>query len=215
MMKHWIRLAVVVVVVGGAGLALARSGGAPLSRTGAPALGGISAEGLCTGCHGGNALNSGGSVQVLDAPALYRQGNTYRLRVRLTSSQTAAATGRRWAFQLTAVNTSAGTGAGTFANVAGQATQISTGSGSYSTRSYVEETDTGMKDGVASPVEWLVDWTAPNATIPVSFYVTGVAADGSGNTSGDWVYTGSVAVADTTTPASAASWGRVKSLYRR
>jgi hypothetical protein len=47
----------------------------------------------------------------------------------------------------------------------------------------------------------------------VGFYAAGVAGDGSGNTSGDRVGTGSLVIQDVT-PVEAVTWGRVKAAYR-
>jgi len=197
-----------------AAVAFARTSGAPASRTGAPAIGGVAAEPSCVACHGGNALNTGGSVSILGAPALFRAGRTYRLTVHLASTQTAASSTRNWGFQMTAVDTADGQGAGTFTVVNAAETKLVAGSGSYATRSYVDQIATGTKDGAVSPVEWQVDWTAPaTSSTRVRFFAAGLAGDGDGGTSGDWVYTGTAATTDTVTAALPRTWGAVKSTY--
>ena len=87
--------------------------------------------------------------------------------------------------------------------------------GSYSTRQYIGQAAAGLKTGAASPVEWLVRWTAP-ASGPgaITFYAVGLACDGDEGTGGDYVYTTSFAAQDTTTPALPMSWARVKDRYR-
>ena len=52
-----VRLVVVVALFAGVSLAWAFSSGPPLSRTGAPGIGGLPAEVNCTVCHAGSALN--------------------------------------------------------------------------------------------------------------------------------------------------------------
>ncbi len=200
-----------------AAIAFARASGAPASRTGAPAVGGLPAEGLCTGCHSGNTVNTNGSVTILGAPPLFRSGKTYRLTVHLASTQTTADADRVWGFQMTAVDTATGLGAGTFALVNASETTLLTGSstGSFSSRTYVDQSSGGIKSGATSPVEWQVDWTAPPAgATRVRFFVAGLAGDGTGGTSGDWVYTGTAASTDTTTAAIPVTWGQVKASYR-
>ena len=216
MRRTWIHAAVIAALVAWAAIALARSSGAPAARTGAPAIASIPAESNCTGCHGGNALNTNGSVTILDVPALFRGGRTYRLRVHLASTQTGGASGRVWGFQMTAVDTATGLGVGTFALVDAAQTGLVTGTGSFASRTYANQISGGIRSGAASPVEWQVDWTAPATGVTrVRFYAAGFAGDGSGNTSGDWVYTGSAAATDTTTPAIPVTWGRIKSAYTR
>ncbi len=190
-----------------AAAAVAYNSNPPVSRTGAPS------EGTCHDCHGSYSLNQSGSIQLLDVPAYYRVGNTYRIRARISTSNTSGSSNRRWGFEVTAINSSDGTGAGTFANVAGEGTSIGTGSNTLASRSYVRQTDN--KQTQSSPVEWAFDWTPPaSGNIPVAFYAAGVAGNGSGS-SGDWVYTTSASATDTTTDARSTTWGEVKSRYRR
>lgn len=197
-----------------AAIALARSTGPAASRTGVPAIAGIAAENTCTGCHSGNAVNSGGSVTLLGLPAYFAGGHTYRLTVHLASTQNAGTP--QWGFEMTAVDTATGLGAGTFAVVDAAQTQIASGTGSYATRRYPEQTSTGSKFNVASPVEWQVDWTAPVAGASrVRFYVVGLAADGDGTTSGDWMYQANAASTDSVTAAVPETWGGIKHRYLR
>jgi cytochrome c553 len=213
MKRTWLAVAALAALAIWAAIALARANGAPASRTGAPAIGGVTAEGLCTGCHSGNAVNTNGSVTVLGVPPLFRAGATYRLTVHLASTQQNGNASRTWGFQVTAVDTANGQGAGTFALVNAAQTSLVSGSGSFSTREYVDQSSGGTKGGAASPADWLVDWTAPaTGSTRVRFYVAGLAGDGSG-TGGDWAYTGTVASTDTITAALPATWGQVKAQY--
>jgi hypothetical protein len=210
--RHIIRFAVLLALI--SGVAMAYDGTPPASRTGAPAIGGKPAESLCSGCHNDFTNNTGGTIELINAPSYYTPGTVYTITVRLTSSQTAGNAGRVWGFQLTAVRVSDGNGSGTFADVAGQGTTIASGAGSFATRSYIE-VSTGNRQGAASPVEWQVRWTAPNPGAgPIRFYAIGVAGDGAGGSNGDWVYTGSFST-DDITPTVSSSWGRVKARYRQ
>jgi hypothetical protein len=213
-MKRVTRWIVLTVILTGATLALADSGGPPESMTGAPAIAATPAEDLCSSCHGGQAENTGGVIELIGAPALYREGAVYTITVRLTSGQTAANASRRWGFQLTAVRMSNGAGAGTFATIAGQGTQIISGTGSLASRRYVEQTSTGTRTGTASPVQWNVQWTAPATDIgAITFYFAGNAANGAQGENGDWIYNGSFASQDTTTATRSTTWGEVKRQY--
>ncbi len=213
-MKRLATYLVVAALCVWAAIAFARANGAPASRTGAPTLGGLAAESNCSGCHGGNALNSGGSITILNAPAFFTPGQTYRLTVHLASTQNAGTPA--WGFQLTAVDSVTGLGTGTCAVVNAGQTSIISGTSTFASRRYVDQNSGGIRSGVASPVEWQVDWTAPVSGVSfVRFYAAGLAADGDGGTSGDWVYTGTARSADLSTPVLPTTWGEVKRTYRR
>ncbi len=197
-----------------------RNGPLP-SETGAPAIGGTPEEPDCTLCHSNfswNNLNTpGGAVEILDLPETYLPGQTYALRVRLGSDSTVAYPGRRWGFQLTAVRASDGEGAGSFVLPDPDTLQILPGDPSepWPTRSYVEHTRRGTRDGLASPVEWSFTWEAP--AMPqgsVIFFCAGNAADGTGDPGGDFVFTAADTVKIDPTPVVQISWGRLKARYR-
>ena len=213
MLRLMLRLAVAGVLGLGIIGAVMFDGDPPTSSTGAAALGGKSAEGSCIDCHDSYALNESGSIALLNAPGFYKPGLTYTLTVRLASSQTAGSD-LIWGFQLTALNVMTGEGAGTFSNISGQGTSIQSGTGAFATRRYVG-VGTGNRAGQSSPVSWQVNWTAPDPGVgAISFYFTGLAANGAQGTNGDWVYQGVQAVQDTTTPTLATTWGELKARYR-
>ena len=197
MRRRWIRL-VVPLVLCAAGVAFAFSTGPPASETGSPAIGTAPAEATCRGCHTTNPLNSGGSVTILNAPAVYKPDSTYILTVELASTQTSGSAGRKWGFELTAANGTTGAGYGTLALTFADTTttRIINGAGSFSTRRYGQHISAGTRTGAASPVSWTMRWTAPNAassTAEARFFAAGNAANGDGSSSGDWIYTGSAA----------------------
>jgi len=209
----WIHIVGFVLLVAGPSVVVASPNGPPASRTSAPAIGGIGAESSCTGCHGGNPVNSGGSIALTGAPAYYTPGQLYTITVELASTQNQGA-GHQWGFELTAIKLTDGTGAGTFANVTGQGTTIMPGSGSYSTRAYICQLSAGLRLDIPSPATWQVEWTAPaGGTGPVAFYFTGMAANGADGADFDYVYTGSFSAQDVT-PTLSTTWGRIKASYR-
>ena len=208
MRKQQARWAGVGLVLFGASIALAESGGPIPSNTGAPG------ETLCTDCHGDFALNSSGAVSLVNAPPYYKGGSTYTITVRVSSDQTAAMTNRAWGFELTAID-AGGAGAGTFTSVTGQGTKIVAGSGSLASRRYVEQDGAGIRTGMASPASWDFRWTAPpTGSGPLTFHLAGLAANGDGGESADWVYHASVVMDDSSTAAVPTSWGAVKAAYR-
>jgi hypothetical protein len=213
-MNHrWRYLVAITVVIAWAAIAYARTTGAPASKTGAPAVASAPAEGLCSDCHDG-PIDDSGSITVLGVPPLFHAGRTYRLTVHLASTHTFGSS-TVWGFQLTSADKATGGGAGTFALVNATETKLVSGTGSFSTRAYVDQTSSGIKTGVASPVEWQVDWTAPGAaTSGVAFYASGLSSDGSG-TGNSWIYTGTAASADTVTPTLPRTWGSLKKQYTK
>ncbi len=211
--KRLVSFSLIPLVIGTAGIVIARSDGAPASKTGAPSIGGVSAEPTCQQCHSGSSVNSGATIELINAPPYYSAGVTYTFTVRVSSSQTTGNSNRMWAFELTAVNMADGTSAGTFGNVAGQVTRIINGTGSWSSRSYIQSY-TGDRAGESSPVSWQVQWTAPDPGVgSVGFYAVGNAANGTGGSSGDYICTTSSVMQDVTA-VEAATWGRVKALFR-
>ena len=175
----------------------------PVARTNAPG------EGNCTGCHGGNLLNTaGGSVTILDAPASYVPGQTYALSVAVQR------TGQlRWGFEMTALRSNA-TAAGTFANL-----NTLTATQSFNNRLYVSHTTQNGDDGTQSNAPsglWQFNWTAPAAGAgTVTFYATGNAANGDGLNSNDFIYSTTVTSDEgSATDVSATTWGKIKMLYR-
>jgi hypothetical protein len=110
---------------------------------------------------------------------------TYEIRVLLSQL---GRTG--WGFQLTAIDDSL-IGVGALAAGADGFTSVSlTG-----TREDIRQTSAGSADGQLDGQEWIFSWTAPQTDLgPVTFYAAGVAANSTGGSSGDDVYTAFVEV---------------------
>lgn len=188
MQRLIVRLVVPAALLTGASLALAFSSGPPASRTGAPAIGGVVAEGVCTACHTTFPLNTpGATVEILDVPQFYVPNTVYALRVRMTST---FASPRRWGFQITAVRSADGQGVGTFDIAGSTLMQILNGASPYATRRYVEHTSAGTFANNNGPVEWSFNWQAPASDLGrIMFFAAGNAANNSGTNSGDHIYT--------------------------
>jgi len=207
-----VRAAVLVCLLGGAGLAIANSTGPPASRTGAFAVQNKAAEPNCRVCHTANAqgIPSGindpsGSLRILDVPANYSPGQTYPLRVQLEHAWSPLpATPLRWGFQLQAVQASTGDGVGTWIlnpNTPPDTFKIVNGAFAYSKRRYLEHTrdtfnpkdpDGSTHRGEPGPIEWHVNWQAPPGDSGmIFFFAAGNSANGDGGSigSGDFIFT--------------------------
>jgi hypothetical protein len=215
-------------LAGGITLAIAHSnysGGPDPSHTGAPETGSAPQESNCTRCHYLSSegvpmpnLNlPGGQVEILDLPNYYETDQAYVLRVRLDSDSTRTNPTRRWGFQITAVRKDNGEGVGTFELSDPDSLQIVAAFSfePWTTRSYVEHTSLALHQGEAGPVEWSFRWRAPSTYVgTVLFCVAGNAANGSGDFTGDFIYTHADSLRDMPTPALRTSWGGVKRRWR-
>lgn len=154
--------------------ALTNSGGPPPNHTGAPG------QSNCTSCHGGT-VNSGPATRSLvfnGNPNLtsYTPGQTYTAV--LTINQTGIGT---FGFQMISRNAN-NANVGTFIATNVNETQVSNG--------YLQHTSGGITAATTGSKSWSFSWTAPaTGTGTVSFYVATNAADGTGGTSGDAIYT--------------------------
>ncbi len=155
----------------------AYSGNPPNARTGAPG------ENTCQGCHSSFPLNSGsGSVSIPDIPQSYLPGETYVMTVSVDQIGL-----QRWGFELSP-RTADNTQGGVLGLTQSQWTQISSSGGVQ----YLKQNSAGTFNGQPAGAAWQFQWTAPEAgTGPVTIYAAGNACNGNGNTSGDYVYTGS------------------------
>jgi hypothetical protein len=197
-------------MVFGTAAAFAFSTGPPLSRTGAAAVPPKVAEALCTVCHNLNPANMpNGQIEILDLPTSYAPGQTYPLRVRLTSSANAIYPDRKWGFQITAVYDSSGgpngimsdgLGAGTWVIPSAPETDAllrntyaSASAHTFKTRVYISHISPSSRKGWPSPCEWTFSWVAPPVDSgTVIFFVAGNAANGDSASIGtdDHIYTG-------------------------
>lgn len=199
MLRTVARALVAAIVVFGATAAFALVTGPPLSRTGAPSVGGKAGEPLCTMCHNLNSPNmNNGQVEILDLPENYVAGRIYPMRVRITSSATEQYPERRWGFEITAVYQANGLGAGTWIipetppDTLRRATYATGSSSTWKTRVYITHTEPSTYPGAPSPHEWKFSWVAPPVDSgAVLFFAAGNAANGDLGSLGtdDYIYT--------------------------
>ena len=164
----------------------ANSGGPIASRTGAPVIGSFSAELNCTssGCHSTYALNSGpGAFSISGLPAYYWPDQEVTVTVTMNQASRNA-----YGFQLTALDPQ-GNRAGTFTS-SDNRTQLANGNSSFSGRRYIQHSYAGISPNGANQATWSFKWKAPSAPSgKVTFYAAGNAANGTGTSSSDYIYT--------------------------
>ncbi len=145
---------------------LAFSGEHPTGRTGAPG------DSSCNvSCHTGSA-NFSGAINISGLPGTPIPGQTYTLSVDLSAA--GAAMG---GFSLVALDSN-DSNAGNFSGPDGSSSIRMAGGREY----WGHNPAQSLAGGSAT---WSVDWTAPNISDDVTFYVCGVAANGNGGNSGD------------------------------
>ncbi len=147
----------------------------PTGNSGAPS------EGNCTGCHNGSAVTSGTNWDAINISGLpasgYTPGTTYTLTVNGSSAATA-----KNGLLLTALNSS-NTNAGTFTAGSGNSVLVST-------KNYIGHTSSGTANNSFS-----FSWTAPASGVgTVNFYLSWLATNSNGGTSGDITYVKSFAL---------------------
>ena len=176
----------------------------PPAKTNAPG------DGICTECHGGTPLNeAGGSVTIGGVPTSYVPTQTYTLTVTVQHP-----TQRRWGFELVPLRTN-----NTMAGALTSTTQL-TATIPFNNKTYIGHNNAvagqdGTFLGAASGM-WTFSWTAPGPGVgTVTFYAAGNAANGTGGTDGDKIYTTSVSATEgSMTGVDATMWGKIKMLYR-
>lgn len=145
-----------------------------------PSLTDAPGEGNCTACHGGGSI--GGTLEILGLPQSYSPNQDITITVKLTQANRL-----RFGFQLTAIDNS-GKQAGTLTpNDARTQTQTAPVNGQ--TRQYINHTLSGHNPFQTGVGQWTFSWKAPSTDVgPITFYVSGNAANGQANVQGDTIY---------------------------
>jgi len=143
--------------------------------------------GNCTACHDTSPANIGsGSVNITGEPigGIYEPGKQYTLTITVQQGQPK---GQLFGFQMTALNQS-NRRAGTLSSLNSE-TQVLSEIG-FGGRQYIEHKQQGTIPNAKNSHVWQVRWTAPDTDIgTVIFYISGNAANGNGENSGDFIYT--------------------------
>ncbi len=152
-----------------------------------PRMTGGFGEQTCLQCHNSFQLNEGrtrgGVFYLQGVPERYRPGETYPITVVIGQPGQ-----QRWGFEISARLAGNGQQAGELVPSDAQSQVRTAGRVQYAFH-----TATGTRQGEQNgPVTFGVDWTAPQQALgDVLFNASGNAADGDGNTTGDFVYTAS------------------------
>jgi hypothetical protein len=152
-------------------------------------------ESNCTGCHNSYGLNTGGGSVSISCPTMtnweYVAGQTYQINLTITKSGVS-----NWGFGFEALrSTGANGGTLTVTNTTQTTIKSATVSGNLRTNLVHKVVNTG-----ASPKTISFNWTAPTTNQGnITFYAAANAANGTGNTAGDYIYTTSQVVTPNTT----------------
>jgi hypothetical protein len=145
----------------------------------------------CTNCHGDFTINTvGGSVMQIGLPASYTPGTAYPFTIVINHS---AADRLKWGFSIKAVNTTNNFVVGTFSTT-NPGVVISGTQGTLNTQQTKEMHHSPAANTPATNTYTFANlkWTAPAvptiAEQNIKFYVVGIAADGSTDETGDYVY---------------------------
>ncbi len=149
-----------------------------------------------SGCHTGHALNSGTGSVVITAATMpnweYNPGQVYPISVTVAQSGISL-----FGIGFEALKSNGANG-GTLAITNSAQTKILNKTISGNVRSNVVHTLNGGASSASHTFTF--NWTAPaTGTGNVTFYVSGNAANGNGSESGDYIYTASQVVSQTTT----------------
>ena len=147
-----------------------------------PKLTGGFGESTCLQCHTSHPSNEGrlqgGSFEIEGLPEKYEPGKSYTLTLQIAHPARSV-----WAFQLSA--RSAGQGVNRLVPMDANA-QVKEVDGIY----YIMPTRDGTRTGAAGRARYSFVWVAPEAGAGmVLFNAAGNAADGNGDTTGDYIYT--------------------------
>ncbi len=181
-MKKVLVIGILTLLTGGVSTILSNSAGAPPGRAGDKGT-------SCIGCHTDNALGAQGTQVAIELYDLNKNpvnalapNTTYLVEVSV-SSNAAFSTG---GFEVTAVSIDA---SAADPSVGAFSTDNRTQAISQGNRTYV--THTAYKPSVTNnKITWGFQWTSPAALSDgVRFYAAGIAANGDGANSGDYVAT--------------------------
>lgn len=152
------------------------------SDNGKAGVTGSPGENTCTNCHNTYALNSGSGTVTITSNMTnweYVPGQTYQISV------TVAQTGKSLFGLGFEALLSTGANAGTLTAGTGTTIKNATVSGN-SRRNIVHQLNGGASAGTHT---FTFNWAAPTTNVgAITFYTAGIACNGNGSTSGDYVY---------------------------
>lgn len=147
---------------------MANSNNPPNGRTGAPG------DLQCSGCHQGGGGGFDGTISLSGVPSNAVPNQTYNLTLDVDVTM---GNPMRAGFQLVALFDSDDSNAGVLSNPGSSSTIMNVSS---TGRDYWEH-NPALVFGGGSTVTWDVEWTAPNATDGITFYMSSILGNGSGS----------------------------------
>ena len=177
---------ITILFLGTAGIkSVENSGTPPTNNTGATGA-------YCNGCHSGtNNFNAaGGGITISGLPGGYTSNTVYTFSITINH---ATANRKRWGFAIKAVNAS-GAAIGTFTTTNPNA---SVGSGELRHLN-APISASGANTNTYANLKWAAPLTNNLADKTVRFFLVAVAADGTGGTNADFVYSKLVTIPPTT-----------------
>ena len=200
-LRYWIRIPLLVIAtLGAVPLCHGYAFGPPNGRAGDPPNGTT-----CVECHSSFQLNSGnGDLRLLNTPAAVTPGATYDLMVELLDPGQS-----RWGFELTVLNEANASG-GQIVVTDPARTQVH--HDDLLNRDYLKHTFEGTDAATSGPTRWSFQWVAPQVFSAITFYFAGNAADNSGLFLGDYIYSRTVTLQQTS-PVAATTWGQIKGMF--
>ena len=183
-----------------------KSGGAPLSQTGAPDIFTLEESTCAAGCHNQWVLNSGPgtlTVELVNGGTEFMPGSNNEIRIRIDQS----GLGDRFGFQAVVIkeySDQVKTQIGSIELRDPVRTQIIVAPGSAGNiagRQYLTHTFDGTVESEVGASEWNFNWVAPDTiTGNIGIYVAALASNADGDMAGDYVYQKELIL--TATPAS-------------
>ncbi len=173
---------IAIIVVGTSGIkSVQSSGSAPTGNTGASGS-------YCTGCHAGTLNTAGGSVVATGLPAAYTASTGYSFSITINH---ASADRKRWGFAIKAVNAS-GTAVGTFST-----TNVNAGVSSGELIHKNAPSTASANTFTFNNLKWTAPATNALADKRIRFFLVGNAANGTGGTDGDFIYSNLMTIMST------------------
>jgi len=163
----------------------------PTGYSTAPSLNGTTVRN-CTSCHSGTVNPAGGSVTAIGLPTTYTAGLSYPFSVKITHS---AANRLVWGVAIKAIDTLTHAVVGTWTTTNPNTSIKGTptiANGNYELSHANAATSTATNTYTYSNLTWVAPSVPTAVQSRVKFYISAVAGNGTGDETGDFVYTTSL-----------------------
>jgi hypothetical protein len=191
MKKITLLLSLLFMTVAFTSLKITSNPNCPTGYSTAPSLNGTTVRN-CTSCHSGTVNPAGGNVTAIGLPTTFTAGQSYPFSIKITHS---AANRTVWGVSIKAIDTLThaviGTWTTTNPNTSIKGTPTTT-NGNYELSHANAATSTASATYTYSNLTWTAPSLPTAVQSRVKFYIAAVAGNGSGDESGDFVYTTSL-----------------------